>query len=481
MPVTLHSHGPLAATSRPSRRDLLRLGIAGGALALGGEVLIGPMEAEAAPPVRPAGRVRNSVYTASGAEDGSVAAYSQAVGLMKARTSSSDPLSWTYWANIHNNYCPHGNWYFLPWHREYLLAFEDVLQKHVPAATLPYWDWTARPSLPPSFRTTSSPLYSSRSSSANSGGSLPTEMTGSSVMASIYGLQSFNSFGSSMPSGQNSTSSTWQRRSGTYGKLEGTPHNYVHNWCQGNMATFLSPLDPIFWLHHANVDRIWYQWNQAHPSGNPTSSYWKGFTFASNFYSPLLTPSGGKYSVKVSEITMSSYGYASAASPGVAALQPARRESSTAAIARLPRKRTGRFRGLGGIRAGLGRPGRTRIDLGGDLAAFSTQGFLRLLDVDNPAIPNPPVCRMFLSDPATTLGPDTPITDPGYVGTIAFFGGGHHMQMVSFEAPLMDTIRNLISIGASLTSLEVQLVPVTLTADVQPVDLSVQAVEVEFI
>lgn len=49
--------------------------------------------------------------------------------------------------------------------------------------------------------------------------------------------------------------------------LEGFPHNKVHNCIggvgavdpgpYGNMTNFLSPLDPIFYLHHANMDRLW--------------------------------------------------------------------------------------------------------------------------------------------------------------------------------------------------------------------------------
>ena len=41
------------------------------------------------------------------------------------------------------------------------------------------------------------------------------------------------------------------------GMLEATPHNTVHNTIAGDMATMLSPRDPIFFLHHANIDRIW--------------------------------------------------------------------------------------------------------------------------------------------------------------------------------------------------------------------------------
>lgn len=52
--------------------------------------------------------------------------------------------------------------------------------------------------------------------------------------------------------------------------LENQPHNSVHN-CIGGvgpldpgpyayMANFLSPVDPIFFLHHANIDRLWDVW-----------------------------------------------------------------------------------------------------------------------------------------------------------------------------------------------------------------------------
>jgi tyrosinase len=30
-----------------------------------------------------------------------------------------------------------------------------------------------------------------------------------------------------------------------------------------------SPSDCLFWLHHANVDRIWYQWQKKNPNKNP--------------------------------------------------------------------------------------------------------------------------------------------------------------------------------------------------------------------
>jgi tyrosinase len=39
-------------------------------------------------------------------------------------------------------------------------------------------------------------------------------------------------------------------------------HNLVHNWVGGDMTAATSPNDPIFFLHHANIDRIWWTWQQ---------------------------------------------------------------------------------------------------------------------------------------------------------------------------------------------------------------------------
>jgi len=63
------------------------------------------------------------------------------------------------------------------------------------------------------------------------------------------------------PPGQNS-----------FSVLEGFPHNKVHNYIggvgpvdpgpYGNMTNFLSPVDPIFFLHHSNMDRLWDVWTR---------------------------------------------------------------------------------------------------------------------------------------------------------------------------------------------------------------------------
>lgn len=66
---------------------------------------------------------------------------------------------------------------------------------------------------------------------------------------------------------------------GTYqsGNLEDNPHNFVHVDVGGRRGLMSDPgtaaLDPIFYLHHANIDRMWAKWN-SQGNANPDTSDW---------------------------------------------------------------------------------------------------------------------------------------------------------------------------------------------------------------
>ncbi|MBI4904006.1 MAG: tyrosinase family protein [Acidobacteria bacterium] len=68
----------------------------------------------------------------------------------------------------------------------------------------------------------------------------------------------------------------------SFGLLDMDPHNTMHIWAGGydlNDPTFqttgfmlnnlTAAFDPIFWGHHANVDRIWAMWQDKHPGVDP--------------------------------------------------------------------------------------------------------------------------------------------------------------------------------------------------------------------
>lgn len=215
------------------------------------------------------------------------------VGILKARLPGQGP-SWTDMATIHGtaggfNKCPHRNWYFLPWHRAYLLMYERMIRSVTSnnAFAMPYWDWTAHPAVPPAFTGAtyngqSNPLYVG---TRNNGYSVPVGTAGSAVMNGIYGQTNFELFGSSRPAGQNNTNASWITTSSTQGTLEQTPHNLIHGGLGGFMGQGNSPMDPIFLMHHGNIDHVWWRWNCI-GHANTTDPLWLNMPFTNNYYNP---------------------------------------------------------------------------------------------------------------------------------------------------------------------------------------------------
>lgn len=143
----------------------------------------------------------------------------------------------------------HGGANFLSWHREYLAKFEARLIAINPLVTLPYWDWvTDRSAIPAALNNPADiaawGITRGLSFNGNSLGSA----------AQLNTLLSGNNF------------LTFQST------LEASPfHNLLHGLVGGTMGTSRSPSDPLFWLHHAFIDKIWADWQVLHPGVNPSN------------------------------------------------------------------------------------------------------------------------------------------------------------------------------------------------------------------
>ncbi|KAI4093348.1 MAG: hypothetical protein LQ344_002936 [Seirophora lacunosa] len=227
-------------------------------------------------------------------------------------------------------YCSHTSNLFATWHRPYIVAFEQVLYGIVQEVATsiandtngeykeaaltfrhPYWDWAAPASdggpvlpapisgsayivvhLPNGSLTISNPLYqynfhssdlssfpdppfnewketlrypSAREASASS----QNKLVGQQITQSQDSYaQRFVNLLQAYPRFANFSSSAWTPNSPGYDSLESL-HNQIHGLIGngGHMAVIdYAGFDPLFWLHHANVDRLLAIWQALHPN-----------------------------------------------------------------------------------------------------------------------------------------------------------------------------------------------------------------------
>lgn len=219
--------------------------------------------------------MRRSLRTLS-ANDPIIQTYRAAVAAMKA-LPASDRRSWNAQAQIHFDHCPHGNWFFLPWHRAYLLYFEQICRQLTGESSfaLPYWNWTCQRQIPaPFLGDASNPLFATGRSGVPPA-ALADSIVGPALMDSILDEPNFNLFASEPASAL--------RPPIGYGTLEATPHNSVHGFVGGIMGSFQSPRDPIFWMHHNMIERVWWDWNGVRGNANTNDATWNNFNLGGMF------------------------------------------------------------------------------------------------------------------------------------------------------------------------------------------------------
>ena len=135
---------------------------------------------------------------------------------------------------------------FLSWHRYFLLRMEHRLQVINANITLPYWDATNDRTIP--SRLADPKLLADWS--VNRGVWTPSQLATPEEETAVLQTPSFRLFQKT---------------------LEGHIHGGVHNAVGGDMAGSASPSDPLFFLHHSNIDRLWSRWQAAHPGLVPSN------------------------------------------------------------------------------------------------------------------------------------------------------------------------------------------------------------------
>lgn len=247
--------------------------------------------------------------------------YATAVRALRARPFT-EPTSWRFLAAMHGwhpvvwrqfgvlaqdeptppdgvqirfmNQCQHQSWYFLPWHRGYVSAVERILLDAVVEAggpadwALPYWNYSdttlpetrrlpdafAAPTLPDG---TDNPLRVSRRFGR---GTTPIVISPTRVTLEALEHGRFEGGTNDIPPGFGGPVTLFHHgpeSETTNGGLESGPHNGVHGAIGGSRpgadpndwrswglmsAPWTAALDPVFWLHHCNIDRLWTMWQR---------------------------------------------------------------------------------------------------------------------------------------------------------------------------------------------------------------------------
>lgn len=250
-----------------------------------------------------------------------LASLRKAVAVMRARdsapqTSREYRMSWTYWANMHGYFgpdspfgdvarwkqlaihsvgigsakyfdgiadtvppdqvardvwanCQHGTAWFFAWHRLYLLYFEKQLQSASGNSNLrlPYWDYTnvSQLAMPAEFtqptykdsngRDVPNPLFENRRAPAWLNSATKLDSVSTDVTDALTNFNTFTEY---------------------QDEIQNNIHGYIHctvgpiNCPVVTMgAVPYSSNDPIFWLHHANIDRLWSCWSNMKGHSNP--------------------------------------------------------------------------------------------------------------------------------------------------------------------------------------------------------------------
>jgi hypothetical protein len=221
-----------------------------------------------------------------------VQSFKAAILVMRGANGRPDyhPAHWSQLCRYHAQLCGpngssdpradvHGTWWFMPWHRAYLAVVEHLMREDSgdPTFALPYWDWHRHPAIPPIFEgdPAENPLAHERrwlngtEEAAADWQSLRDdwENTTPDQEALTVADDAFEDFAGG-PILVTDEGPVFGVRP-SIDPIHGRGHLYVGGY-DGDMGAFpTAGFDPIFYCHHANVDRMWEVWRNSTRDGSP--------------------------------------------------------------------------------------------------------------------------------------------------------------------------------------------------------------------
>jgi tyrosinase len=164
----------------------------------------------------------------------------------------------------------HGAPGFLPWHRAYLLDLEREFQAIDPSVSLPYWrfDQPAPNIFTREFLGVSNVIGTVQFSPTN-----PLQFWRTDGVQGINRRPFFNT--AAAPPGLRTEAQTLALGNQYPGfrTLEGNPHGTAHTSFGGSISSIdTAARDPLFFLLHCNVDRLWAKWQQQRGRFDPAQA-----------------------------------------------------------------------------------------------------------------------------------------------------------------------------------------------------------------
>ncbi|MEM7428611.1 MAG: tyrosinase family protein [Pseudomonadota bacterium] len=222
-------------------------------------------------------------------------------GIKKAPSNGAPINTYDYYVDVHqgatsgrnqnpdSSNAAHRSPAFLPWHSAFITMFEKNLQRVLndPRFELPYWDWAydamladprqavvwsddfmggdGDPVTTDPFREGEWRLYNDPNSDSLYRRFGPKfGVTSLPPQSDVEEAMGFTVYDTS-PWNASSRGSFRNKLEGWDGGGKPQLHNQTHVWVGGAMLPMSSPNDPVFFLHHCNVDRLWRQWQAKHP------------------------------------------------------------------------------------------------------------------------------------------------------------------------------------------------------------------------
>ncbi|KAI9598682.1 hypothetical protein BDF19DRAFT_431116 [Syncephalis fuscata] len=199
---------------------------------------------------------------------------------------NASPSTFDSFSHLHyiNSPKAHNTPAFLAWHRKFILDVENEIRKNHTDFVLPYWDWTSEAQAPEL-----SPILSNSYFGSNGYGDNKCIQDGpfkdfvphytqyyKGCLARDFNNNNTYVGNTITPFYTQEQTVNLLTKHGNFddfsSRLEAVPHAYVHNGIGGGFSTMNSPNDPLFYMHHGFLDKLWADWqntysNVTHPLG----------------------------------------------------------------------------------------------------------------------------------------------------------------------------------------------------------------------